>query len=476
MQKVRVRFAPSPTGYLHLGSLRTALYDFVYARKTGGDFILRIEDTDQTRLVEDSVDNLITSLKVLGIDYDEGPHKDGGFGPYFQSQRLPLYMKHALELIEKGHAYYCFCSKETLDEMRKEQTGTHHNMKYDGRCSRLSKEEINRRLANGEPHVIRMKVPENRSFVFDDVIRGRVEIESELVDDQVIIKSDGFPTYHLAAVVDDHYMEITHVIRGEEWLSSTPKHIFLHESLGWTPPQWVHLPLLLGTDRSKMSKRQGDVAVESYLEKGYVKEAIINFVALLGWHPAGDKEIFSLEEMIQEFDFEHVNKAGAIFDVTKLDWMNGQYIRTLPLEYIAELSERYFIAKGFDISDRKKYLKVVDKSRNYVSILSLITDYAARFYNFPQIQEADKEFIQSESSQTVLKFFCSELAAKGEWNKEEVAALVTKGIETLGIKGKQYYQPLNLGFWGETSGPDIPTAIDILGATETIRRFQAIII
>ncbi len=474
MSKIRVRFAPSPTGYLHLGSLRTALYDYVYARKMGGTFVLRIEDTDQTRLVEDSVDNLITSLATLGIDYDEGPHKDGGFGPYFQSQRLPLYMKHALELIEKGHAYHCFCSKETLDQMREEQVGTHNNMKYDGRCSRLSKDEVTARLLNGEPHVIRMKVPKHQSFVFDDIIRGRVDIESDLIDDQVIIKSDGFPTYHLAAVVDDHYMEITDVIRGEEWLSSTPKHIFLHESLGWTPPHWVHLPLLLGTDRSKMSKRQGDVAVESYLSKGYLKEAIINFVALLGWHPAGDKEIFSLEEMISEFDFAHVNKAGAIFDVTKLDWMNGQYIRSLPLEYIADCSRTYFLEAGFDISDHGKYLKVVDKSRNYVSILSLITDYAAKFYIFPKIKETDKDFLTSASSQKVLSYFCDRLRIKYNWTKDELAELVSKGIEELEIKGKQYYQPLNLALWGETSGPDIPTALDILGTEETIKRFQAI--
>jgi nondiscriminating glutamyl-tRNA synthetase len=475
MSKVRVRFAPSPTGYLHLGSLRTALYDYVYARKMGGTFILRIEDTDQTRLVEDSVEKLITSLATLGIDYDEGPHKDGGYGPYFQSQRLPLYMKHALELIEKGHAYHCFCSKETLDKMREEQEGTHHNMKYDGRCSRLSKEEINQRLANDEPHVIRMKVPEHYSFVFDDVIRGRVEIDSELIDDQVIIKSDGFPTYHLAAVVDDHYMEISDVIRGEEWLSSTPKHIFLHESLGWTPPRWIHLPLLLGTDRSKMSKRQGDVAVESYLEKGYLKEAIINFVALLGWHPTGDKEIFTLDEMIEEFEFAHVNKAGAIFDVTKLDWMNGQYIRNMPAGYIASCSRPFFIKAGFDISDKIKYQKVVDKSRNYVSILSTITEYAAKFYNAPQIQDADKEFLFSETSQKVLNFYCEELYKKPVWSKDELASLVTRGIEALEIKGKQYYQPLNLALWGETSGPDIPTAIDILGSEETIKRFQTII-
>jgi glutamyl-tRNA synthetase len=246
MAKVRVRFAPSPTGYLHLGSLRTALYDYVYARKTGGDFVLRIEDTDRSRLVEDSVENLISCLARLGIDYDEGPHKDKGHGPYFQSERLALYHKHAHELIAKGLAYYCFCSKETLDAMRAEQTESKGNLRYDGRCSQLPQEEINRRIEAGEPHVIRMKIPKDTNFVFDDVIRGRVEIDSNLIDDQVIMKSDGFPTYHLAAVIDDHYMEITDVIRGEEWLPSTPKHIFLHESFGWTPPRWIHLPLLLG--------------------------------------------------------------------------------------------------------------------------------------------------------------------------------------------------------------------------------------
>jgi len=297
MTETRVRFAPSPTGYLHIGGLRTALYDYLFARNTHGKCILRIEDTDQSREVQGAAASLVSTLHSLGIDFDESPQAGGNYGPYIQSQRLKLYRKHAAELLQTGHAYHCFCSTETLSQMREEQQAKGEFVKYDRRCLTLSQDEIEAKLKAGETYVIRLKMPDEHRFAFDDEVRGHVEIESSQSDDQVLIKSDGFPTYHLAATVDDHYMQISHVIRGEEWLSSTPKHLWLYECLGWQPPKWVHLPLILNTDRSKLSKRMNDVSVESYLDKGYLKEALLNFVALLGWHSADDRELYSLEDL-----------------------------------------------------------------------------------------------------------------------------------------------------------------------------------
>ncbi|MFO7660643.1 MAG: glutamate--tRNA ligase, partial [Candidatus Cloacimonadaceae bacterium] len=369
MNQVRVRFAPSPTGFLHIGGLRTALYDYLYARNQGGNLILRIEDTDQNRKVEGAVESLIESFHKLGIDFDEGPLIGGEYGPYVQSQRLEKYHKQAQELIEKGFAYPCFCSSETLDQMRKELQEQKLFPKYDRRCLQLSKDEIQGRIEAREPYVLRLKMPDERTFVIDDEIRGRVEIDTFQLDDQVIIKSDGFPTYHLAAVVDDHLMEISHVIRGEEWLSSTPKHIFLYECFGWSAPKWVHLPLILNPDRSKLSKRMNDVSVESYLERGYLKEALLNFVGLLGWHGADDRELYNLDELCREFSLDRVTKSGAVFDLTKLDWMNGHYIRSIPLDYIADKCEPYFEQAGIDISDHDKYLRVINTARSYINVL-----------------------------------------------------------------------------------------------------------
>ena len=346
MTETRVRFAPSPTGFLHIGGLRTALYDYLFARNTGGKFILRIEDTDRSRFVPGAIENIIAVLARLGLRPDEGPELGGDYGPYIQSERLAIYQKEAARLLEAGHAYPCFCSSETLAEMRQEQQSRGEFVKYDRRCLSLSKEEVQARMDRGEKHVLRLRMPDKRRFIFEDIIRGRVEIDSSQSDDQVLIKSDGFPTYHLAAVVDDHYMRISHVIRGEEWLSSTPKHIWLNECLGWDAPHWVHLPLILNPDRSKLSKRMNDVSVESYLEKGYLPEALLNFVALLGWHGADDREIYSLDELCSEFSLERVNKAGAVFDLAKLDWMNGWYLRNLPLDDVIRKSIPYFASSG----------------------------------------------------------------------------------------------------------------------------------
>ncbi|HEY6950972.1 MAG TPA: glutamate--tRNA ligase, partial [Bacteroidota bacterium] len=328
--QVRVRFAPSPTGYLHVGGLRTALYNYLFARNQGGKFVLRIEDTDQSRKVEGAVENLIGTLDWTGVHYDEGPGRNGAYGPYIQSERLHTYREHADQLIQSGKAYYCFCTPERLEQVRKDQMAKKLDPRYDRHCRDLPSVESEKRKQTGEPHVIRMKVPLEGDMVFQDLIRGTITIAFKMLDDQVIIKSDGYPTYHLAVVVDDHLMAISHVIRGEEWLPSTPKHILLYQYFGWKLPVFAHLPLLLNPDKSKLSKRQGDVAVEDYRTKGYLKEAIINFVAFLGWNPGDEREIFSLEQLVKEFSLDRVGKSGAVFNVEKLNWLNFQHLRLKP--------------------------------------------------------------------------------------------------------------------------------------------------
>ncbi len=418
--KIVTRIAPSPTGYMHIGSLRTALYNYFYAKKHGGKFLLRVEDTDRTRYVEGSVEALIRMFHRMGIVYDEGPFieqnrlvEKGEHGPYFQSERLSLYAEYAKKLIEKEGAYYCFCSADRLKEVREIQQAAKQPTKYDRHCKGLSQEEIQSRLQKNEPHVIRLFVP-NGSTVFHDEIRGDIQIENSEIDDQVLMKTDGFPTYHLGVVVDDHLMNVTHVIRAEEWISSTPKHIILYQLFGWDLPVYAHLPLILNKDRSKLSKRQGDVAVEDFLDKGYLPEALINYISLLGFNPSGEKEIYTLAELIEGFDLSRVNKSGAIFDVEKLMWVNGEYLKQKTLEELMELvtpflkkarleMDEVFLKKIITIEkDRLVTLeKLSESARIYMSVLEY--DPALLVWKKSDLVDAKKQltdifaFIQSLS-------------------------------------------------------------------------------
>ena len=472
--EIRVRFAPSPTGFLHVGGLRTALYDYLYARKTAGKFILRIEDTDRTRFIEGAAEKLIQTLKYVGLEFDEGPGKEGEVGPYYQSLRTGIYKKYIDELIEKDAAYYCFCSSDDLDKMREEQKAKGIDPKYDGRCRNLSIEERKKSLDEGKPFVIRLKVPQEGEITFYDVVREKVSFPWKMVDDQILIKSDGFPTYHLANVVDDHLMGITHVIRGEEWLSSVPKHLLLYEKFGWKPPKMAHLPLLLNPDKSKLSKRQGDVAVEDYLEKGYLPETLLNFIALLGWHPKGDREFFTLKELEKEFSMKRITKASAVFDIEKLNWMNGHYIRSLDLIYIAEKSKPFFEKAGIDITDKEKYLKVIANARMRVSKLSDIVGQSKMYYLDLEFNEEAKKIILDENSQKIYHYWMDEFQKKENWSKEDIIELQNKSMEYLGIKGKSFFIPVRLALIGVEHGPDFPAIIDILGRDETIKRFSKV--
>lgn len=350
---VRTRIAPSPTGYVHIGNLHTTLFNYFLARQAAGKFIIRIEDTDRTRLVEGAVENLLTVLSKIGIEHDEGPFLENGtltergdVGPYVQSKRLDIYRTYVQQLLDQGDAYYCFCTKERLEEMRKAQQATKQTPKYDRTCLKLSQDDIEKKISAREPYVVRMKIPEGESQL-QDLIRGTVTFNNRDVDDQVILKSDGFPTYHLAVVVDDHLMNISHIVRGEEWIPSTPKHVILYKMFGWEIPLFAHLPLLLNPDKTKLSKRQGDVAVEDYLRRGYLPNAIINFLGTLGFNPDGEKEIYTFDELVKGFDITKVNKSGAVMNMDKLDWINNHYIRLLSPSELSEAA-RPFVQANVD--------------------------------------------------------------------------------------------------------------------------------
>jgi glutamyl-tRNA synthetase len=480
---VRVRFAPSPTGYLHVGGLRTALYNFLFARKSGGKFILRIEDTDRARYVEGAVENLIDTLRWAGLNYDEGPAVGGEFGPYVQSERTDIYRKHVDILIGKKEAYRCFCTPERLEEMRKELQKQKLTAKYDRTCLRLSEKEIQDNIAAGKPFVVRMKVPDNATVQFSDIIRGDVEFSSDQIDDQVLLKSDGYPTYHLANVVDDHLMQISHVIRGEEWLSSTPKHVLLYQFFGWEMPKFAHLPLLLNPDRSKLSKRQGDVAVEDYRAKGYLKEALINFIALLGWNPGDDREIFTLEELEKEFSLEKVNKAGAIFNLEKLNWLNFQHLRRKASEEVlAMLKEQLSSVNGqqsdmnFQVLTDEYLLNIISAMRERVSFVGDFIEKSPYFFQAPK--EYDPAVVKKRwkpESPKYLKELTTELFKLENPQKEDYEAALKRTAESLKIGNGELIHPLRLAVSGVGEGPGVYEIVSILGKEETVRRIDSAI-
>ncbi len=473
---VRVRFAPSPTGYLHVGGLRTALYNYLFARKSGGKFILRIEDTDRGRYVEGAVENLISTLKWAGLVYDEGPQAGGELGPYVQSERTDIYRKHAETLIDRKAAYRCFCTPDRLEQMRREQEKKKLTPKYDRTCLRLSEEEIGANLDGGKQFVVRMKVPDETVVRFSDIIRGDVEFNSKQIDDQVLIKSDGYPTYHLATVVDDHLMQISHVIRGEEWLSSTPKHVLLYRFFGWDLPQFAHLPLLLNPDRSKLSKRQGDVAVEDYRDKGYLKEALLNFIALLGWNPGDDREIFSLSELEKEFSLEKVNKSGAVFNVEKLNWLNFQHLRRKPDEEVLAMLRDHLAKSSMDPSRFTDgyLLGVIAAMRERITFIKDYTEKSPYFFRAPD--EYDPAVVKKRwkpQSAEYLKKLRDEFEKLGEPQKTDYEETLHRTAEELSVGNGQLIHPLRLAVSGMGEGPGLFDILSIIGKEEILRRIDS---
>lgn len=495
MSKVRVRFAPSPTGFLHVGGLRTALYNYLFAKKNNGTFILRIEDTDQKRFVIGAAENLIKTLDTMGIQHDEGIFLSGNTliskgecGPYAQSERLEIYRPYVKKLIDSRKAYYCFCSVGRLAALHEEQIKNKLSAKYDKFCLSLSSEAIEESLAANEPRVIRLNVDENRGdIVFEDVVRGRVIIHARDVDDQVLMKSDGFPTYHLAVVIDDHLMGITHVIRGDEWISSTPKHILLYEAFGFDFPKYAHLPLLLNPDKSKLSKRQGDVAAEDYLTKGYLKETLINFVALLGWNPgAGStQEIFSLDDLVEKFDLSQVHKAGAVFDLKKLDWMNVEYIKKLSLDELYKrgmpfLSEKEFFKEwsvrqkssseeGVFVKrvlriEQDRLIKLSDIGDNNPFFFTDELSYDATLLNWKQnTATATKEALES-ALETL------SVLTDADWENKEVVEKIL--MDKAGEKKGDFLWPLRVALTGVQHSPSPFEVAWVLGKKESLKRLE----
>jgi len=478
LSSVRARFAPSPTGYLHVGGLRTALYNYLFARKNNGQFILRIEDTDRTRYVEGAVENLIDTLRWAGLEFDEGPGKGGPCGPYVQSGRTSIYQELATRLLDSGKAYYAFETPEELEEMRKIQGKRHVTPKYDRRALELSPAEVRAKLEAGLPAVMRMKVPDASTVAFDDIIRGRVEFSTDQIDDQILLKSDGYPTYHLANVIDDHLMEVSHVIRGEEWLSSTPKHVLLYQYFGWEIPQFAHLPLLLNPDKSKLSKRQGDVAVEDYRQKGYLKEALVNFVALLGWNPGDEREIFTLDELISEFSLERVGKAGAVFNVEKLDWLNFQHLRKKPDAEVLAMLKEYLTRSAFGSKhfDDEYLLGVIGAMRERVTFVKDFVEKSPYFFQPPEHYDPDvaKKRWKRETPQQ-LKGLIEEFSRLENPQKGDYEEALHRAAGTLKIGRGDLIHALRLAVSGMGAGPGLYDVLFILGKDETIRRITSAI-
>jgi len=472
---VRTRFAPSPTGYLHVGGLRTALYNYLFAKRNNGKFILRIEDTDRARYVEGATENLISTLKWAGLYFDEGPDVESEFAPYLQSERLNIYKEHADYLIKENKAYYCFCSHERLTELRKKLEKEGLQPKYDKHCLNLSKEEIEKKLSDKESYVLRLNVQPNVNIIVDDVIRGRVEFNSDVVDDQVLIKSDGYPTYHLANVVDDHLMKITHVIRGEEWLSSTPKHILLYDFFGWEKPVFAHLPLLLNPDRSKLSKRQGDVAVEDYRSKGYLKEALINFVALLGWTAGDDKEFYYLNELKEKFSLERVNKAGAVFNVEKLNWLNAEHLRKKEnSEILILLKEELSGSKYKDQNYTNDYLlKVIEAMKERVTFVKDYLEKSPYFFETPgEYDESVAAKRWKDNSPELMKKLIEKFQKLENPQKEDYENTLKETAAELEVENGDLIHPLRLAVSGVGAGPGVFDIVDILGKEESIKRIK----
>ncbi len=478
MEKVKTRFAPSPTGRMHVGNLRTALYAYLIAKHAGGTFMLRIEDTDQERLVEGAVDIIYRTLKKTGLEHDEGPDKDGGCGPYVQSdrQKAGIYMKYAKELVEKGEAYYCFCTKERLDSLKQEVAGKEISV-YDKHCLHLSKEEVEEKLASGIPWVIRQNVPREGTTKFEDEIYGTIEVPNEELDDMILIKSDGFPTYNFANVVDDHLMGITHVVRGNEYLSSAPKYNRLYEAFGWEVPVYVHCPLITDAEHKKLSKRSGHSSFEDLLEQGFVSEAIINYVALLGWCPQDNREIFSLPELVEAFDYRNMSKSPAVFDIQKLRWMNGEYLKAMDEETFFEAARPYLemaLTRGQDL--RKVAAMVKTRIEVYPDIAAMVDFFEAMPEYDISLYANKKSKSTIETSLQVLTDLLPRLETQEDFSNDALFALLKGYVEEKGCKVNLVMWPVHIAVSGKAMTPAGATEImDVLGKEESLARIRAAI-
>ena len=477
MSKVRTRFAPSPTGRMHVGNLRTALYAYLIAKHAGGDFILRIEDTDQERFMEGALDIIYRTLEKTGLVHDEGPDKDGGVGPYVQSERneTGVYLKYAKQLIEQGDAYYCFCDKERLESLRSKvsETGT-EIVVYDKHCLHLSKEEVEKNLAAGKPYVIRINMPTEGTTTFHDEIYGDITVPNEELDDMILIKSDGYPTYNFANVVDDHLMGITHVVRGNEYLSSAPKYNRIYEAFGWDVPVYVHCPLITDENHKKLSKRCGHSSYEDLLDQGFVSEAIVNYVALLGWCPEGTQEIFSLEELVEAFDYRHMSKSPAVFDIQKLKWMNSEYLKAMDFDRFYEMAEPYIkevITKDMDLkkiaSLVKTRIEIFPDIREHIDFFEELPEYDTSMYCHKKMKTNE------ETSLEVLRETLPLLESQEDYSNDALYNTLKSYVDEKGVKIGYVMWPLRTAVSGKQSTPGGATEImEVLGKEESLARIR----
>ncbi len=475
MARVRTRFAPSPTGRMHVGNLRTALYTYLIAKHEGGDFILRIEDTDQERFQDGALEIIYRTLQETGLIHDEGPDKDGGVGPYIQSERSAqgLYMKYARQLIEQGDAYYCFCSKERLESMKQTVAGK-EIVVYDKHCLHLSKEEVQKKLDAGEPYVIRMNMPTEGTTTFHDIIYGDITVNNEELDDMILIKSDGFPTYNFANVIDDHLMGITHVVRGNEYLSSAPKYNRLYEAFGWEIPQYIHCPLITNEEHKKLSKRSGHSSYEDLIAQGFVSEAVVNYVALLGWSPAEDREIYSLAELVEAFDYRRINKSPAVFDMVKLRWMNGEYLKAMDFDRFYEMAEPYIrqiITKDLDLR------KIAEMVKTRIEVFPDIAGHIDFFEKLPEYDTSmyahKKMKTTKESALTVLKEVLPVLEEQEDYSNDALYGRLLEFVKEKGYKNGYVMWPIRTALSGKQMTPAGATEIlEVLGKEESLARIR----
>ncbi|MBO6129799.1 MAG: glutamate--tRNA ligase [Pseudobutyrivibrio sp.] len=478
MSKVRTRFAPSPTGRMHVGNLRTALYAYLVAKHEGGDFLLRIEDTDQERLVEGAVDIIYRTLAATGLIHDEGPDKDKGVGPYVQSERQAagIYLEYAKKLIEKGEAYYCFCDDERLEECKQVIGGKEIHI-YDKHCLNLSKEEVEANLAAGKPYVIRQNNPRTGTTTFVDELYGEITVDNAELDDMILIKSDGYPTYNFANVVDDHLMGITHVVRGNEYISSSPKYNRLYEAFGWEVPKYIHCPLITNEEHQKLSKRSGHSSYEDLIEQGFLTEAVVNFVALLGWSPENDNEIFSLEELVKEFDYHRISKSPAVFDITKLKWMNGEYMKAMDFDKFYEMAEPYlkeYIKGDYDLKKIAKMvqtrIEIFPDIKDHVDFFDAVPEYDSAMYTHKKMKTNE------ESSLAVLKELLPVLEAQDDYSNDALYALLSGFATEHEYKNGYVLWPVRTAVSGKQMTPGGATELmEILGKEESIKRIKAAI-
>ncbi len=473
--EIRTRFAPSPTGYMHIGNLRTALYEYLIAKSQKGKFILRIEDTDQERFVEGAIDIIYNTLKLTGLHYDEGPDIGGEYGPYIQSQRMGIYMDYAKELVEKGQAYYCFCTKERLEALKTSNKEGEAFSKYDRHCLHLSSEQVQKNLDAGMPFVIRQKMPTEGTTTFHDVVYGDITVENAELDDQILMKADGFPTYNFANVVDDHLMKITHVVRGSEYLSSTPKYSLLYEAFGWEAPVYVHLPAVMRDAHNKLSKRHGDKSFEDLVKEGFLVEAIVNYIALLGWSPSDNKELFTLKELEKAFDINGLSKSPSIFDIKKLTWMNGEYIKAMEADtFYRTIESRLKDAVKNTALDLKKIAALLQKRLETLNDIARLVDF------FDTLPEYSTELYIHKKMKTTEEIALSSLKASlpvleqlSDWNETTIHDTLMSLVQELGIKNGQLLWPIRTALSGESTSPGGAMELaDILGKEESLSRIK----